>query len=410
MQKNEANRLESAKFLRNALIGFCVIFLMTYKAIVNRYDNDYFFHTTWALELSRYNIVDWFINTIPYPLWHLGVKICVDILEISAEKATALVTALYQGAAFLSILAIWSLIKSINIERSKQVFWAVCLLIVNPLYAPWFNQNYYLGQIPPNALHNPTVIAAKCFTILSFGLIVALLQNREDKSDSEKSNNMYLYIALSVALLLSALAKPSFLQGFIPGVGLFIIVRLILERKNFNLKFYLKLCIAFVPAATILLFQYLITFFNADSMREGIYIKIAWGNFFHKYTDNLFISFLLSFAFPLFVLCMNLKKLLRSEKVQLMISYEVVAYLESVLLCEAGVAGDAGDFTWGGMLSALIVWIMMLECYIQELYDVHEEGTLRRRFLIYGGLILFAAHLVFGIVYWYNFIYHKGIM
>lgn len=403
MQKDELNKSEQAEFLRNTLIGFCVIFLMTYKVVVDIYDHDYLAHTTWALELSRYNIVDWFINTIPYPLWHLGVKICVDILEISEAKATALITALYQGAAFLSILIIWSRIKNINVKRSKQVFWAACLLIVNPLYAPWFNSYYYLGQIPPNTLHNPTIIAVKCFAVLSFGLIASLLQNNnEDISISEKGNNLQLYITLSITLLLSALAKPSFLQGFIPGVGLFIILRLILERKNFNLKFYFKLCLTFIPAAAMLIFQYLITFLNTDSMREGIYIKITWGHFFHEYTDNLFISFLLSFAFPLFVLCMNLKKLIRSKKIQLMICYEISAWMESVLLYEAGIAHDTGDFTWGGMSSALIVWITMLECYIQELYDVHEEDTLQRKILIYGGLILFAAHLMFGIIYWYN--------
>lgn len=404
MMNDETNREERAEFLKNVLVGFDVIFFMTYFLVLASYSyqyNDYVPHTSWALELSQSNLWDWLVDKISYPLWHLGVYFCINSLEIDAAKATALVTALYQGVAFLSILGVWSMNKLDNRERSRQVFWAVCLLLVNPLYAPWFNQKYYLGQIAANTWHNPANIAVKCFAVLSFGLVAVLLQRRENASESDK-RDLLVYIALSASLLLSALAKPSFLQGFLPGVGLFILIRAVLERKSFDFKFYSKLCVAFLPAVAILFFQYLITFLNAESIRAEVEVKLAWGVFFHRFTDNLTVSFLISFAFPLFVLCMNFKKLIRTEKIQLVICYEAVAWLESMLLNEAGILVDVGDFTWAGTTSALIVWITMFECYAQELYSAHEENTMRRKIFIYGGFLLFAAHLLFGITYWYN--------
>lgn len=404
MQNNKINKEGQAEFLKNMLVGFGVIFFMTYILVLVSYNSnygDYVPHTSWALEMFRDDLWDWFANKISYPLWHLGVNICVNNMEIQEAKATALVTALYQGAAFLSILGIWSMIKTVNIDRSKQAFWAVCLLLVNPLYAPWFNQRYYLGQIAANTWHNPANIAVKCFAILSFGLVVVLLQGRENTGESKK-RNLLAYIALSASLLLSVLAKPSFLQGFLPGFGLFIVVRVVLERKNFDLRFYTKLCVAFVPAVAMLFFQYLNIFCNVEYIKTQIEIKLAWGVFFHRFTDNLGVSFLISFAFPLFVLCMNFKKLIHTEKIQLMICYETVAWLESVVLHEAGILEDSGDFTWAGMISALIVWITMFECYAQELYNAHGENTIRKKIFIYGGFLIFTAHLLFGIAYWYN--------
>ena len=73
---------------------------------------------------------------------------------------------------------------------------------------------------------------------------------------------------LAVLLVLSALAKPSFLQGIIPGVGLYMLIKCIYElyqekRKNhfvLECKNCLKIILAFVPAVCVVAFQFYVSF------------------------------------------------------------------------------------------------------------------------------------------------------
>lgn len=391
---------EDADFLIKSMLGFVVVFLMTYGVVLaeqNMVSNDYSTHANWAVMIEWNKIGEYFRNTIAYPLWHFCVKFCVSVLAVSINKATALVTALFQCFAYVSVIAVWRAVHVQQIQKEKMVFWAVSLFIINPLYAPWINPNYYLGQATPNIWHNPTNIAVKGFAVVSFGLVVLLLHKKK-----EEEKKLLQYLLLSVVLVLSALAKPSFLQGFIPGLGVFIILRILLERKKFAFKFYVKLCAAFVPAVAVLFFQSFATFFNTDYIRPESKIRIGWGMVLYNWTPSMFLSLLLTFAFPLFVLLMNFKKLIRKEEIQVMLCYETVAWLEAALLYEEGSAFGQANFTWAGLVSAFIVWCVMLYYFILELYDCEEGSTVRKKVMIYGGISLFAAHLLFGIIYWYT--------
>ena len=400
MGVKEVEWRENADFLKKAMVGFAVVFLITYGVALaeqNMPSNDYSTHADWASMIEWGRLGEYFRNTIAYPLWHFGVKFCESVLAVNLCTAAALVTALFNGFAYVSVLGIWKATHAHKLQKDKIVFWAVSLFLINPLYAPWFNSNYYLGQTAPNVWHNPTNIAVKGFAVASFGLVVWLLHKKE-----EKNRKLLPYLLLSAALVLSALAKPSFLQGFIPGLGIFIVLRLFLERKRFPFKFYVKLCVACVPAVAVLLLQSFATFFNTDYIRPESKIRIGWGTVLYQWTPSLFVSFLLSFAFPLFVFVLNFKKLVRKEEIQVMLCYEAAAWLEAVLLYEEGSAFGQANFTWAGLLSAFIVWCVMLYYFIVELYDSEGYGTIRKKVTVYGGILLFAGHLLFGVIYWYR--------
>ncbi len=402
----EIETKENADFLQKVIIGFIVVFLMTYFVVLIRTgmdSNDYSIHADWALMLEWNKLGKYFKDIIAYPLWHFGVNFCTIRLSVDINKAAALITALFNGFAYLAILNVWSRLQGISVQKEKMVFWAAGVLIVNPLYAPWINPLYYLGQAAPNAWHNPTNIAVKGFAVMAFGLIMVLLNKKE-----EGRKNLSKYILLSIMLVLSALAKPSFLQGLIPGLGVFIVFRLIVERKKFNLKFYFVLCASFIPSVMILFIQMLTTFFNTDYIREETKICIGWGKMLHQWTPNLFYSFLVTFAFPVFVLLLNFKKLIRKEEIQALICYELVTWLETVLLYEEGKAFFQGNFTWAGLVSSFVVWVVMTYYFIQEIYNSEGQGTFRKKVLLYGGTALFTAHLLFGIMYWYRMLVYRS--
>lgn len=400
MGVKEVEERENSDFLKRLMIGFVVVFLITYGVVIaeqNMTDNDYSTHADWASMIEWRKLGEYFRNTIAYPLWHFGVKFCESVLAVNLCKAVALVTALFNGFAYVSVLGIWKATHALRIQKDKMVFWAVSLFLINPLYAPWFNPSYYLGQAAPNVWHNPTNIAVKGFAVVSFGLVVWLLNKKE-----EEKGKLLPYLLLGMALTGSALAKPSFLQGFIPGLGIFIVLRILIERKSFPFKFYVKLCAACVPAVAVLLLQSFATFFNTDYIRPESKIRIGWGAVLYQWTPSLVGSFLLSFAFPLFVFVLNFKKLIRKEEIQVMLCYEAAAWLEGVLLYEEGGAFGQANFTWAGLISAFIVWCVMLYYFIAELYDTEGYGTIRKKVTVYGGILLFAAHLLFGVIYWYQ--------
>lgn len=400
MGVKEVEERENSDFLKRLMIGFVVVFLITYGVVIaeqNMTDNDYSTHADWASMIEWRKLGEYFRNTIAYPLWHFGVKFCESVLAVNLCKAVALVTALFNGFAYVSVLGIWKATHALRIQKDKMVFWAVSLFLINPLYAPWFNPSYYLGQAAPNVWHNPTNIAVKGFAVVSFGLVVWLLNKKE-----EERGKLLPYLLLGMALTGSALAKPSFLQGFIPGLGIFIVLRILIERKSFPFKFYVKLCAACVPAVAVLLLQSFATFFNTDYIRPESKIRIGWGAVLYQWTPSLVGSFLLSFAFPLFVFVLNFKKLIRKEEIQVMLCYEAAAWLEGGLLYEEGGAFGQANFTWAGLISAFIVWCVMLYYFIAELYDTEGYGTIRKKVTVYGGILLFAAHLLFGVIYWYQ--------
>ncbi len=373
------------------VIGYIIIFLMTFFVVAAIYGvlgNDYYAHSVWALEISLENIGDYIQNKISYPLWHICVKICAAIPGLAIKYAAAIVTALFNGFAYYAVIKVYQSRWQESFS-DKWFFWTTCLMIVNPLYIPWFNQYYYLGQSLPNIWHNPTSIAVKGISILAFGLLIWMLEN------VLKCKGKH-YVTLMGLLFISVFAKPSFMQAFAPGFLLFLLVCFLVERRRFALLEYFKIGLCFVPGGLVIVFQTMATFFNADYMQKST-IGIGWGAVWHNWTPNLFVSALLSFAFPAWVLCFNFRKIIHNKSMWLLGCYEAVAWLEAVLLYESGEKFLHGNFTWGCLLSAFIVWMISLGYFVEDIYEKREN---KKKIYVYGGCALFVTHLVCGVLYW----------
>ena len=145
-----------------------------------------------------------------------------------------------------------------------------------------FNPFYYLGQGSPNIWHNPTNIAVKGFAVLCFGLVIYILESA--KTDKEL---LWTYIILSVLLVLSALAKPSFFQGIVPGLGLYFIFALIAKGFKTQIKRFLLIALSFVPSACVIGFQFVCSFFIQGNIGEGNGIGIEFGRVLHNWSPHL---------------------------------------------------------------------------------------------------------------------------
>lgn len=364
-------------------ITFTVVLKLTSEAYMG---SDYSAHVHWAEQLHRANMISYF-QEYPYFMWHLTVRIFYKIFGMPMNYAAAVVSALVNVVVYLITAEI---IKRYKVDKSGVI--SFCLMLVGPLYMPWFNPNYYVGQSTPNTWHNPTNLMVKPFAVCCFFIILRVLTDIRN----EKKIKGSLWAVLSVLIFLSVLAKPSFCQGIIPGLGVYLIFICIKDRFR-NIKQYICLCLTFVPGVFLMLNQVLL-YWGKDGIRGTI--GISWLDVLSYYTPNAYISMLLSYCFPLLYLVLNWKKVLERTDIQFGICYMAMAWLEAALLYES-VGKYNGNFGWASLLASFILWIIITICFCE---DIHHFRMDDKMLLIKNTvlIIVFSIHLLCGCWYAYN--------
>lgn len=375
------------------LIVFCLTFAIVYpKAVDVGYETDYLTHAQWAMDLNTH-IFSYMSKRNPYPLWHIVVRSLYKFFSFSVPTSVAGATALFNCIAFWSIIYAWDFLSNKSTTLRTKVFWAICILWMGPLYAPGFNERYYLGQGTGNIWHNPTHIAVKGFAVLCFVWIVRLV-------NQDVEHRKWEYFLLSIFLFLSALAKPSFIQVMIPGLGMYFIYDLLSNKGDkARLIHFCRIAATFIPSVALLGVQLIIVYFSpVTSMYGERGIGVAYGSVLSEWSDNLFISLLLTLAFPIFVFLINVRGLLKDNSVIIAFFYGLCGWLEAAFLYEDGNSKMQANLTWGWSLSLLIIWMLSVIKYLDIIRDETISSKKRIVCLCLGMPILF-FHVVFGIGY-----------
>lgn len=412
---------EMPRFLGKLLLGFSVVFWATYFTTLAQTDiSDFWAHIDWAKKFNFTYFVDYFVKVTSYPLWHFLTKACKVFLDTTWGNASSLVTATANGCSFLfTVFMQQYLFKGLNLRREVIPFWAVCLMFVGPLYIPRFNEVYHPGAGTGNIWHNPTSIMVKPFAILIFCVVAKIISTEKQIKRSE-------IIVLVVTLFLSALAKPSFIQGFIPGLGLYMVITLARNFTGERFKKYLLIASTFIPCVILMFFQFYISLFSqkrgsktigemtetemlAEQAGEIIAggttltgfqqgVGFEWGRVYTYWTPNMYISFLLAITFPLFVFLFNYRKMIKDRVVQLALCFETAAWLEGAILYQKGPGEHCGNFWWASYLSLYIVFSIALYYFLDSSTKVDLK---KKKNILYlaSGSILFFMHLLFGLFY-----------
>lgn len=329
-----------------AFLLFLICFSIAFKQSLMS-GTDLFIHNHEALDLS--NIIQF---KLTYPLYHLMVLVVYKFGKLffpflmSLEVASAIVMGLIEVAVYLFTNRV---LNQYGVKKSEFVSFMLC--IVTAIWLPFYNVNIYLGQGSPNTWHSPTNMVVKPFAMLIFFMVVNLLE--KIKTDEEIS--LKEYILLSFLLILSALAKPSFYQGFIPALFLYIIFALIYSRFQY-VKQYFILGFSIVPATILILFQMFSNFFTGVGNSDGG-IGIGWFLVPKLYSPNIIISLVLLMGFPICFTFLKRESLKRLD-LKLAWIYFIISYLEYGLLYEKGERFAHGNFGWAYSLAALILFIV----------------------------------------------------
>lgn len=379
-------RFDPGKWLMLVLL-FVLSFVMFYQMTLIP-SSDISIHATWAAEGDFRDLTS-FVHHGAHPMWHVIVSILLH-LGVSLPIASALITAL--SKLFIAYVTHRLLTVALHerLNRTAITLLSAVLMLVSCVCIPSYNPTVYLGVGTPNTWHSCTQLLALAFMVVCVPYTAWCYDTftRQLPQDGDKTILPWKQILVLGALLfLSLLAKPSFMQAFLPASCLYFLYQWIRHPKNS--RYFLQVLLCVMPAILFMIFQYLFyfddTFFHQES---GMVLEIS-----RLKTQTTLIRVVLMMAFPLYTLIICRKQKADTNFV-LTLVFNAVAIAEMLILGEDGIRASDGNFGWGMMGASLMLWIV---CMIRFLREEGIQKWWKPKYL--PGWALLAWHLVSGVYY-----------
>lgn len=389
MEKVNKRKISGAGWI---MIAISLMILFTCGFLTALVGIDYGPHEKIAMSLTPSDPVGLF-KAHPEPLWHLLTYGVMKLFGCRVEIAAGVVSGLLIVLTY--IIAFAAIRRTVpGLEAHEIAGLDLVLHLVGAIYVPFFNKEPYLGQGSPNIWHNPTTIVVRPIALLIFLLVVSIVIQAK-KEDFENNIPAGRAVLTAILLVLSCLAKPSFVQVFYPAIFTLMVIWLIMYKgKSFGTA--LQLFIVCLPSFVVMIMQFVISFYSGNGNSGGITIApfvVAGAR-----TSSIPISMLLLLAFPLLMLIISLiKKSVNWEDVLgwLMLLWGLVWRL---LLAEKGERIYHGNFSWGYMLAAYLVWYTAVRNYLKFYFSEQMTGNKRGVGFVLATIVL-ALHFVSGIYY-----------
>jgi hypothetical protein len=324
-------------------------------------------------------------------LYSIVYKITQSVAAIAFVQAIVVV-----GTAFLLFL----LLKYLWSEKGVRVnHYALKLLPLVPIFAgsiylPGIHELHYKSSWKGYALHSPTQQMMLFFAVLTVYTFLKVYKSYSAKID------LWQLFLLSVFLLLCTYSKPSFFLSFVPAVGLILIWKSFMGRKEHNIRKRLYKLLLFgsatIPALIYLFYLYVFLFGNAAERSVGIQ---PMDKFFEM--ENLLLKIILGLAFPLYVLFHNIWKRRKERDILLVVSWLnlLISYIQSIAFVDLG-KESYGNFHWGLKAGVFFVFIASVYIFVYNYYDkAHWKNVKNRRRYLAIGIGFLSAHMASGVVY-----------
>ncbi|WP_020532745.1 hypothetical protein [Flexithrix dorotheae] len=241
---------------------------------------------------------------------------------------------------------------STKTNQVTNVILPLCFIFLFSL--PVAYNHWYFGQLPPNVWHNSTTIFLMPFAILLFW---------NSWKFAQTGLNKFFYFTLLFSLI-NILIKPSFVFCFI------IIYPLWLWWKTGFSNRLLKGIIIVVISIFLILSQYAILYFYPES-KEALSgntggVKVTLFHVWGKYSENIFISFLLSIPFPIAVLSKYHKAAFKSDLFLYALGLFLAGIMIFSVLTETGAREFHGNFMWQTVVCNYLFYLSCLVIFLQE--------------------------------------------
>lgn len=365
-----------------ACLLLAVLSFAVFYSICGQPASDLSIHATWASE-GRFFSPLTFVRHHAHPLWHFIVN-PIHRLGVPLRTAASLVTALLKVLEFATVWWAGRCIAGRETAEWKLALCSAAVVLAGPLCLPWYNPTVYMGPGTPNTWHSPTQILTLSFALVCI-VLTAQSWERCQKDGAAKAFTPMQWLVLAGLLALNALAKPVFLQAFLPGAALYFLILWIRNPKH--TRYFWKLIAAYLPCVGVILLQFVFYFLHPTD-RTGMTVAFNWANI-----RDTFISLILMQAFPLYVLLTSREKK-RDTFTDLVLWANAAAFFEQMFLCETGRRAADGNFAWAFMATSLLMWALTLPRFLRQTQEEKE-----RKARSAAGWALAAYHIGSGIYY-----------
>ena len=270
------------------------------------------------------------------------------------------------------------------------------LFFVSMVYSPrgtaFFGFDYIyrcMGILTPNPYWNATYLAVRPLTIATFFLGIDLLAEYETVLSWKKVT------AFGVLVFLCTFTKPSFTFILVPTGAVILLYRL-LKNKGKTWKNTLLFCLSLLPTGVLLLYQYSNVFTGTNSHAEETGIGFELFKAWHVYSNNIPLSLVMALAFPIAVLVLNMRQMKNDGGVRLAWQLWLTGFLTFLICYEKGFRFSHMNFSWGYMHGLFFVFMVSI---LQMIRNLMRKGTLSKRLMSVPEIVLFAYHLICGIVF-----------
>ena len=237
----------------------------------------------------------------------------------------------------------------------------------------------YLGVFSPNPYQNATYIATRPFAIL---LMIQFIKMMCDYPKCSVKDS----ILFGVYMILSTLAKPSFIFVIAPVFAVVFIVKWIKKKFRLEKNDFVVIAGALITIA-ILIWQY-IAVFDVDSGGVKFGPGMAW----HIWTPSIKEAIIKANLFPFFLLIFHIKDL----KKDLFYRYSWIAYLVGILtfylFYEEGFRFYDANFAWGYMHGLFFVFFSSIVLLLKD----WKKYGIRNKWYNWMGSFLLGWHLLCG--------------
>lgn len=356
------------------------------------FPTDYSSHLEGAQQILNGDLFG-FLKTDSYPLWQILVALSTALFRMPLSTAAVFVCSLLNAASFILVYRFF-----IHSDFCGKITAPLtcALLLCGPMYISWFSPYLYEGQGTPNIWHNPTTICVRPFALATFLLITRMLKKC---NDAERLSIKEIF-ALAVMLIMCNIAKPSFMQGMLPGLGLYFVLKMILEKGK-NISFYLKAATSLIPCLLFLVIQWFVSFYWSPAAGADNGVAVSPFEVMSVYCPNIFVSFVLGMAFPLYIAICNWKTVIRKQDLHLLGCALFTSYLQMALLIETGSRKNDGNFGWAYLIFMFITYVYAMREFL--LWNRRYEYEKRKqRIAVSVGWGLLFLQVTIGIYYTFH--------
>lgn len=351
-----------------SLMMMLVLSFVVFEALSRRGSSDLSIHATWASE-GDFLHPRTFIRHMAHPLWH-GMVAFLMLFSVPAKLAAALVTTLMKAAELWLIHRLMTACLGGKLGRVQIALAAFAVSLVAALWVPWVNPHVYLGAGTPNTWHSPTQMIAMVamllcapYTAHCYAEFERMLPLQGEQTCLPRKKAA----VLGGLLLLSLLAKPTFMQAFLPAACLYFLAQWI--RHPRNCRFFIQVIVAVLPAVLFMIAQYLYYFGILVPSQGKMVLDISWEKLGYGLRTVLLIA-----AFPLAQLLLwHRKGRGKDPLVVLTVLFFAVGVVEYLILGEDGRRASDGNFGWGMMGASLMLWVMMLIEFLGDWAQARQE-------------------------------------